>query len=194
MVSCQWAFPVLLEEKRQKFCDPVQSLLPSNVTDVNTLHRLLGKCISFSLAVPDARLFLNEINLAISRGARWTRPIHISSPLKSEIAVDVFGILERLPTLAQRVPSLIILCADASSFAWGGVFGAEAQSVSIYDYRPSSRRHLAPRDLTSLRIYPIAPLFFFFATCMFSRQILLYQKSCVLSHVTAFHALLLFRT
>ena len=32
---------------------------------MNTLQRLSGKCVSFSLAVPGARLFLNEINLAI---------------------------------------------------------------------------------------------------------------------------------
>ena len=78
---CKQAF-LLLEEKRQKCSLLVQSILASDVvTDVKTLQRLSRKCISFSLAVPGARLFLNEINLAISAGIRSSRPIRISGPL-----------------------------------------------------------------------------------------------------------------
>ena len=81
---CKQAF-LLLEEKGQKFPLLVQSILASDGTDVKTLQPLSGKCISFSLAVRGARLFLNEINFAISAGIRWSITTRFSGPLKSEI-------------------------------------------------------------------------------------------------------------
>ena len=110
---CKEAF-LLLEEKRQKVSVLVQSILASDVTDVKTLQLLSGKCISFSLAVPGARLFLNEINLAISAGTRSSRPSRLSGPLKSEIQPWTF-----LETWSGFLPwrtefhHQFILCVDA---------------------------------------------------------------------------------
>ena len=140
--SCKQAF-LLLDEKRQKFCNLVNSLIASDYTDVNTLQRLSGKCIAFSLAVPGARLFINWINLAIGRGIRSSRPIRISGPPKSEIQHWTF--LESsngfLPWRAE-FHHQVILRSDASSFAWGGVFNPNVQHISIHDYWPFSQRHL----------------------------------------------------
>ena len=81
--------------------------------------------------------------LLISRGIRSSRPIHISGSLKSEIQHWTF--LESwggfLPW-RKEFHHQIILCADASSFAWGGVFSPDAQPIIIHDYWPSSQRHL----------------------------------------------------
>ena len=41
--SCKQAF-LLLEEKQQKFCLLVQSILASDITDIKTLQHLSGKC------------------------------------------------------------------------------------------------------------------------------------------------------
>lgn len=41
--------------------------------------------MSMSLAVPGARLYVNEINLAVSRGTRYWRPVKMSPALMSEI-------------------------------------------------------------------------------------------------------------
>ena len=41
--------------------------------------------MSFALAVPGARLFINEINIAIAKGLRSSRPISVSGSLKDEI-------------------------------------------------------------------------------------------------------------
>ena len=107
---------LLLEEKRQKVSVLVQSILASDVTDVKTLQPLSGKCISFSLAVPGARLFLNEINLAISAGTRSSRPTRLSGPLKSEIQPWTF-----LETWSGFFPwrtefhHQFILCVDTSA-------------------------------------------------------------------------------
>ena len=48
--SVQQAF-LLIEEKKQKFLSLLRSVLSSPSTDLKTLQRLSGKCISFSLAV-----------------------------------------------------------------------------------------------------------------------------------------------
>ena len=45
---------LLIEEKKQKFLSLLRSVLCSPSTDLKTLKRLSGKCISFSLAVPGA--------------------------------------------------------------------------------------------------------------------------------------------
>ena len=145
---------LLLDEKRQKFGSLVQSFLSSDVTDVNTLQRLSGKCISFSSAVPGARLFLNEINLAIGKGIRSSGPIRISGPLKSEIQHWTFleswtGFLPWRSEFHHQV----ILCADASSFAWGGVFNPTVKPVSVRDYWPSSQR---PLDINVQEIIALA--------------------------------------
>ena len=71
--SVRQAF-VLIEEKRQKCFSLTRHVLSSNSTDVKTLQRLSGKYMSFSLAFSGARLFPNEINIAISKGLRSSRP------------------------------------------------------------------------------------------------------------------------
>ena len=72
-------------DKQKKFLELVNSILPGNTVSVHTLQRLAGKCISFRLAVQDSRLFTNEINLAIGRGLKTSKLIHITPPLRAEI-------------------------------------------------------------------------------------------------------------
>jgi len=50
---------------KSAFLSLVLHILRSGSADVKTLQRLSGKCISFSLAIPAARLFLNDINIAL---------------------------------------------------------------------------------------------------------------------------------
>ena len=56
----------LIPEKKHKFVTLVQETLQSTYVSVKTLQRLVGKCTSFSQAVPGARLFTREMNAAIS--------------------------------------------------------------------------------------------------------------------------------
>ena len=60
----------LLSDKKHKFISLVEAILNSSHVSLTDLQRLAGKCISMSMAVPGARLFTNEINLAISRASR----------------------------------------------------------------------------------------------------------------------------
>lgn len=87
--SVKHAF-LLLQDEKQKFCDLIRLVLGSDSLDLKTLQRLSGKCTSFALAVPGARLFTNEITLAISKATCFYRPITLSGPLKGEIAAWTF--------------------------------------------------------------------------------------------------------
>ena len=119
---------------------------------MKTLQRLSGKCISFSLAVAGARLFINEINIAISKGVLSSRRIQISGPLKDEIQSWTF--LEtwtgHLPWRNERRRQ-VKLCSDAS-FAWGGVLSPEACALTIRDYWPANQlvHHINVKEVMAL--------------------------------------------
>lgn len=120
-------------------------VLDSDATDVKTLQRLSGKCISFSLAIPGTRLFLNEVYNAIGKGLRYgsSKLIPISGPLREELQQWLFheswsGCLP----WRQEVHCQVKLCTDASSFAWGCVFGPDAIAAVIRDFWPVDQRHL----------------------------------------------------
>ena len=65
----------LLPHKKETFLCLVKETLPRDTLDLLTLQRLSGKCVSMSLAVPGARLYVNEIYLAVSRATRSSRPV-----------------------------------------------------------------------------------------------------------------------
>ena len=127
---------LLIEEKKQKFLPLLRSVLSSPSTDLTTLQRLSGKCISFSLVVPGARLFLNDIYNVIAKSQRHgsCKPILVTGPLKHELEQWFF--LESwsgsLPWLLETHHQ-VKLCSDASSFALAshaGVFrGARFSSL-----------------------------------------------------------------
>ena len=76
---------ILLPHKKKKFLTLLKQALSSESIDLVTLQRLGGKCISMVLAVPGARLYTNEINLALSRAVRSSRPVKLSGPLRQEL-------------------------------------------------------------------------------------------------------------
>ena len=136
---------LLIEEKKQKFLSLFHHVLHSDATDVKTLQRLSDKCISFSLAIPGTRLFLNEVYNAIGKGLRYgsSKLIPISRPLREELQQWLF--LESwsgcLPW-RQGAHCQVKLCTDASSFAWGCVFGPDAFEAVIRDFWPVDQHHL----------------------------------------------------
>ena len=71
----------LIPDKKRKFLELIRETLDSRYVSVKTLQRLVGKCVSFSLAVPAARLFTREMSAAISRGMRTMKPIAIQGAL-----------------------------------------------------------------------------------------------------------------
>lgn len=80
----------LIPEKKHKFVTLVQETLQSTYASVKTLQRLVGKCTSFSRAVPAVRLFTREMNAAISKGIRSQKPILLRGSLREEISHLLF--------------------------------------------------------------------------------------------------------
>ena len=74
----------LIPEKKSKFLSLVHEVLQAKTVTVKTLQRFVGKCVSFSLAVPGAQLFTREMNAAISRGLRTIRPLRLCGGLREE--------------------------------------------------------------------------------------------------------------
>ena len=125
-------------DKQEKFLELVNSILSGNSVSVHTLQRLAGKCISFRLALQDSRLFTNEINLAIGKGIKSSKLIHITPPLRAEIQhwADP-SVVARVGNWRTERHHQFVLYSDASLFAWGGVFPKESH-VPISDYWPIS--------------------------------------------------------
>ena len=71
----------LIPEKKRKFLELIEEILESNLVSVRTLQRLAGKCVSFSLVLPAARLYTREMNLAISKGVRSKKKVHLTEEL-----------------------------------------------------------------------------------------------------------------
>ncbi len=65
-------------------------LVKTTTVSVTTLQRLVGKCVSFSLAVPAVLLFTREMNAAIGQSNRLVCPIQIQGCLKDEIALETW--------------------------------------------------------------------------------------------------------
>ena len=116
--SVKQAF-ILDEDKRRKFAFLRESLLNSSYISVRSLQKFAGKVVSFSLAVPAARLFCRQVNTAIGKGIKSSRPVKMSPDLKEELmhwrfldSWDGF-----LPWKDER-HLIIEIASDASNFGW----------------------------------------------------------------------------
>lgn len=125
----------LVERKKDKFLALLRQALHSESLDLLTLQKLGGKCMSLVLAVPGTRMYTNEINLAISRAMRSTRPVKISRDLRRELEHWLF-----LDTWDGFLPwrsdkhCHIKLYSDSSAFAWGGVLSPGVIEANVCDY------------------------------------------------------------
>jgi hypothetical protein len=111
-----------------------QTLSVSNVT-VKTLQRLVGKCVSFSIAVPAARLFTREMNHTISKCQLGSeKHIPVAGRLRREISHWLFleSFDNPLPWRDERHVTVSI-ATDASNSDWGGsMLSPVIQDVSDY--------------------------------------------------------------
>lgn len=67
--SVEGAF-FLPEDKKVAFAQLREHILSQRMVGVKTMQRLQGKCISFTLAVPAARLYISEMSNAIARAVK----------------------------------------------------------------------------------------------------------------------------
>ena len=69
----------------------MRKTLRSRYVSVKTLHRLVSKCVPFSLVVPAVRLFTEEMSAAICMGMRTLKLIAAQCALRDEIAQCLFS-------------------------------------------------------------------------------------------------------
>lgn len=81
--SCK---PFLIpDEKKVTFAKMRGHILVRQDVDLLTLQKFAGKCISFMLAVPSAKLFIREVNRAIRMASKKSKSIKMSEDLRDEI-------------------------------------------------------------------------------------------------------------
>ena len=132
--SVRQAF-ILPDDKKLKFAILRDSLIRLKSIPVRTLQRFAGKAVSFSLAVPAAKLFCREVNFNISSGLKNSRPVRMSESLKKEL--EHWKFLDSwsgfLPWRQEWHFSVEII-TDASNFGWGGVLAFPDNPKRTRDY------------------------------------------------------------
>lgn len=114
------------KEKRASFAVLRSCILEKQDINLLTLQKFAGKCISFMLAVPAAKLFTREVHRAISLASKNSKSIRISKDLREEIEYwNFLDNWEGCVPWKQEKHLQINLATDASSFRWGGTIGNE---------------------------------------------------------------------
>lgn len=128
-------------DKKQKFADLRELILREDEASVKTLQRLQGKCVSFLLAVPAAKLYIREMASAIASATSPQGLVEISGPLREE--VEHWRFLDDwegyVPWRDERHVSINI-STDSSSYKWGGVVDLQGSKQSVGDYWPIEDR------------------------------------------------------
>jgi hypothetical protein len=117
--SIEGAFSVPLS-KREKFQELREYILSQSLVSLHTIQRFVGRCVSFMLAIPGARLYTSEANRAISRATQHESPIRVAGPLREEI--EHWRFLDRCTQLfswRHERHEVFRLSSDASHFRWG---------------------------------------------------------------------------
>lgn len=82
--SCKQTF-LIPDEKKVTFAKMRGHILVRQDVDLLTLQKFAGKCISFMLAVPSAKLFIRGVNRAIRMASKKSKSIKMSKDLRDEI-------------------------------------------------------------------------------------------------------------
>ena len=138
-VLCTFFIP---EDKKARFAALRDSILGATVVDLKTLQRFAGKCTSFLLMVPGAKLYTRCVNLAISQMSKNSRAVEIKGQLKEELEHWRF-----LDHWSGHVPwkseahKVINLASDASDSGYGVVVIENGKpNMSFGDYWLSEAR------------------------------------------------------
>lgn len=132
----------LTNEKKQKFIELRSKILAQSYVAILDLQKLAGRCISFILAVPAAKLYTREMNAAIALGVRTSSLfVKISESLREEIMAWQF--LDhwkgKLQWKSEKHVSVTIY-TDASTFKWGGVFSVKDKTIRLSDFWSDNER------------------------------------------------------
>ncbi|MEW8544651.1 MAG: reverse transcriptase domain-containing protein, partial [Candidatus Thiodiazotropha sp.] len=133
----------LTEEKKRKFCTLRDACLCKAHLSVLELQRLAGRCISFMLVVPGAKMYTREMNYAISLGIKSGGKVLMSAELREELEAWKFLDEWQGKMVWKKERHLFMeIFSDASTFKWGGVVHFASGKREIYDYWSKEERVL----------------------------------------------------
>ena len=129
--------------KIESFGSLRESILAGRKTvGVKTLQRFQGKCVSFSLAVPAAKLFIREMSSGIA-SASTSGLVPLLPSLREELChwhfLDTWE--GSVPWRDERHVNLS-LSTDASGYGWGGVVHLASGDQLLGDYWDAHQKHL----------------------------------------------------
>jgi hypothetical protein len=126
----------LPEHKRLSFANLRESILTGETVDLLSLQRLAGKCSSMSIAVPGALFYIRDMNRAISRAQKTSKPVPLTGDLRDEI--EHWRFLDNWHGSAvwrKESHSQIKIATDASAYKWAGkILEGMTDSMEIHDY------------------------------------------------------------
>ena len=108
------------KEKRRTFAHIRDKILTKSLVGVLELQRFVGKCVSFNLALPGAKLFTSTCNISIGEAIRAEKSVEVKGRLKEELEHWRY-----IDSLDQPFPWIEVrhhiarVWSDASDYRWG---------------------------------------------------------------------------
>lgn len=132
--SIKQAF-ILPKDKIKRFLELREYLLSCSELEVRSLQRFAGKCISFSLAIPAAKLYTIEVNRSISWCLRNSKTVIMDDFLWCELEhwrfIDSWkGFVSWREEKHLQSP----LFTDSSKFKWGAMVMLQGKEVEMSDF------------------------------------------------------------
>ena len=110
--------------------------------DIKSLQRFQGKCISLSLAVPAAKLFVREMSHAIA-SASSNGLVPLSQALRSELIYWRFlDTWKECVNWREERHLRLSVSSDASGYGWGAVFHESFGDRALGDYWDDCQKEL----------------------------------------------------
>lgn len=126
---------IIPDEKIQKFIALRESILDCDKTSVLTLQKFAGKCVSFMLAFPGAKLYTKEVNRAIGLAAKRSGFVDMTDDLRQEILYWRFiDHWSGCFSWRNEKHLQITVASDASKFKWGALVDVKGQQIVCSDY------------------------------------------------------------
>lgn len=137
----------LPEKKIVRFRELRESILKQQQTSITSLQKMIGKCMSFVLVVPGAKLFTREMSIAITQASKRKAFIDVKSPLRLELEhwrfLDTWT--DHMPWFDER-HVVVRLASDASGFRWGGTLLGD-DNKPVKEVGDSWEDHMLSEDI-----------------------------------------------
>ena len=129
------------QQKKDSFATLREAILASDTVLLKTLQRFAGKCVSFILMVPGAKLYTRSVNSAISKMTKNSKHVRVTGDLRRE--VEYWRFLDDwsgcLPWKKESHVTVTI-ATDASGSGYGVVVLDKGETVSSFrDYWTAER-------------------------------------------------------